>query len=63
MCFIITQKSKQLPFNLRSLSYPKMAILKKCIKQCCHSVMKKNPRIYLEKNPENDKKNPDIQNV
>jgi len=20
---------------------------------CCHSVMKKNPRIYLEKNPEN----------
>jgi len=30
--------------------------------QCCHSVMKKNPRIYLEKTPEN-KKNSDIQNV
>jgi len=23
--------------------------------QCCHSVMKKNPRIYLEKIPENNK--------
>ena len=31
--------------------------------QCCHSVMKKNPRIYLEKTPENDKRNPDKQNV
>jgi len=25
--------------------------------QCCHSVMKKNPRIHVEKNPENNKKN------
>ena len=24
--------------------------------QCCHSVMKKNTRIYLEKKPENNKK-------
>jgi len=27
-----------------------------CTKQCCHSVMKKNPRIYLEKTQENNKK-------
>jgi len=31
--------------------------------QCCHSVVKKNPRIYLEKKTENNKKKPDIQNV
>jgi len=24
--------------------------------QCCHSVMKKNLRFYLEKNPDNNKK-------
>jgi len=28
----------------------------KRINQCCHSVMKKNPRFYLEKKPENNKK-------
>jgi len=26
------------------------------LNQCCHSVTKKNPRIYLEKKPENNKK-------
>jgi len=26
------------------------------LEQCCHSVMKKNPRIYLEKKTENNKK-------
>jgi len=33
------------------------------LNQCCHSVMNKNPRIYLEKKTENNKKNPDIPNV
>ena len=27
------------------------------LNQCCHSVMNKNPRIYLEKKTENNKKN------
>jgi len=31
--------------------------------QCCHSVVKKNTRIHLEKNPENNFKKTDIQNV
>jgi len=26
------------------------------LNQCCHSVLKKNPIFYLEKNPENNKK-------
>jgi len=46
--------------NLKSAHiYQKVAnpcFIQSTLQQCCHSVMTKNPRIYLKTNPENKNK-------